>query len=86
MVRGNSDSNGGGGSIIEEAIKHQEGSVKESNSDTKFSFNDEQRAAFRKINRDQESLDVVRFQKTGDADILEKLYNNRIQTLKIWSN
>lgn len=37
------------------------------------------------IDRNQEDKDVVEFQKTGDMRLLEKLYNNRIPTLKVWA-
>jgi hypothetical protein len=36
------------------------------------------------INRDEEDADVVEFQKTGDMDLLTKIYNNRIPTLHYW--
>lgn len=37
------------------------------------------------IDRDQENSDVETFQKTGDLDILERVYKNRIPTLKGWA-
>ena len=37
------------------------------------------------IDRDQEDADVLEYQKTGDMDLLTKLYRNRIPTLKAWS-
>ena len=38
------------------------------------------------IDRDQEDSDVHEFQKTGDLELLEKLYKNRIPTLKSWAS
>lgn len=38
------------------------------------------------IDRDQEDADVTRFQKTGDLNILERVYKNRIPTLKSWAS
>lgn len=38
------------------------------------------------IDRDQEDADVIEFQKTGDLDLLEKVYKNRIPTLKSWAS
>ena len=38
------------------------------------------------IDRDEEDRDVIRFQKTGDMKILEKVYRNRIPTLRSWAN
>jgi len=37
------------------------------------------------INRDQEDADVVKFQQTGDLRLLEKVYKNRVPTLKTWA-
>ena len=37
------------------------------------------------IDRAQEDKDVALFQKTGDMRLLEKIYNNRIPTLKVWA-
>lgn len=37
------------------------------------------------IDRVQEDKDILEFQKTGDMRLLEKLYNNRIPTLKVWA-
>jgi len=36
--------------------------------------------------RKQENNDVIKFQKTRDQALLEKIYLNRIPTLKVWSN
>jgi hypothetical protein len=38
------------------------------------------------IDRDEEDRDVAIFQDTGDMKLLEKLYRNRIPTLKSWAN
>ena len=38
------------------------------------------------IDRSQENKDVAEFQRTGDMAILEKVYKNRIPTLKSWAN
>lgn len=38
------------------------------------------------IDRDQEDSDVTRFQKTGDLNLLERVYKNRIPTLKSWAS
>ncbi len=38
------------------------------------------------IDRDQEDKDVTEFQKTGDLKLLERVYKNRIPTLKSWAN
>jgi hypothetical protein len=38
------------------------------------------------IDRDEEDRDVLLFQKTGDLKILEKLYKNRVPTLRVWTN
>jgi hypothetical protein len=38
------------------------------------------------IDRDQEDKDVTEFQKTGDLSILERVYKNRIPTLKSWAS
>lgn len=38
------------------------------------------------IDRDKEDNDVTEFQKTGNLDILERVYKNRIPTLKSWAN
>ena len=48
------------------------------------SWSDEEKEAFQ-IDRAKEDEDVVRFQKTGDVSIFEKLYANRIPTLKVWA-
>ncbi len=45
----------------------------------------EEQPSFVEIDRDQEDKDVVLFQKTGDKEIFEKLYKNRIPTLQIWA-
>jgi len=37
------------------------------------------------IDRNQENKDVVDFQKTGDMKVLEKVYRNRIPTLRSWA-
>lgn len=37
------------------------------------------------IDRSQEDKDVLKFQQNGDMRLLEKLYNNRIPTLKVWA-
>ena len=37
------------------------------------------------IDRNQEDADVLEYQKTGDMDLLTKIYRNRIPTLKAWS-
>lgn len=37
------------------------------------------------IDRDQEDQDVTEFQKTGDLELLEKVYKSRIPTLKSWA-
>lgn len=37
------------------------------------------------IDRNQEDKDVAEFQKTGNMQLLEKIYNNRIPTLKVWA-
>lgn len=37
------------------------------------------------IDREEENRDVIEFQKTGDMKILEKIYKNRIPTLKTWT-
>ena len=41
--------------------------------------------AFVDINRDEEDKDVIRYQKTGDKDLFEKIYKQRIPTLQIWA-
>ena len=38
------------------------------------------------IDRAEEDESVDKFQKTGDMRLLEKIYNNRIPTLKSWAN
>lgn len=38
------------------------------------------------IDRDQEDADVTEFQKTGDMDLLERIYKDRIPTLQSWAN
>jgi hypothetical protein len=48
-------------------------------------WTNEEKAAFAPIDRKQENKDVVHFQKTGDIEVFEKLYQNRIPTLKIWA-
>ena len=40
---------------------------------------------FIKIDREQEDKDVIRYQKTGDREIFERLYQNRIPSLQIWA-
>lgn len=42
--------------------------------------------SFIDIDRKEENKDVVKFQKSGDPDILEKLYRQRIPTLQIWAH
>lgn len=37
------------------------------------------------IDRDQENKDVAEFQKTGNKDLLEKVYLARIPTIKFWA-
>jgi len=48
------------------------------------SWSDEEREAF-KIDRNKEDKDVVRFQKTGDVKIFERIYEERVPTLKVWA-
>jgi len=50
-----------------------------------FDFSKEEKNAFKRIDRKQEVLDVLEYQKNGDEILFEKLYNNRIQTLQIWA-
>lgn len=38
------------------------------------------------VDRDEEDRDVAIFQDTGDMRLLEKIYRNRIPTLKSWAN
>jgi len=38
------------------------------------------------INREEENADIEKFQKTGDYSILDKIYKNRIPTLKSWAS
>jgi hypothetical protein len=49
-------------------------------------WTNEEKEAFKPIDRVQENKDVVLFQKTGDVEVFEKLYANRIPTLKVWAN
>ena len=38
------------------------------------------------IDRVKENEDVIRFQETGDLNILEEIYKNRIPTIRSWAN
>lgn len=38
------------------------------------------------IDRNEEDRDVTTFQKTGDLMLLEKVYKNRIPTIRTWAN
>lgn len=40
---------------------------------------------FKEIDRKEENLLVRRYQETGDLDILQKIYLNRVPTLKVWA-
>ena len=46
----------------------------------------EKASMFKHIDRRQENKDVIEFQKTGDIELFEKLYQDRIPSLKIWAN
>lgn len=37
------------------------------------------------IDRKAENNSIIKFQKSGDVSILEKIYNNRISTLQVWA-
>jgi len=45
----------------------------------------EEKAVFAPIDRKQENKDIIEFQKTGDREIFEKVYENRVPTLKVWA-
>lgn len=73
--------------IIEEQIKSI-GNINNRNANKikTFDFTEsEKREMFAVIDRDRESKDVLEFLKSGDMSIMERLYNNRIQTLQIWA-
>lgn len=48
-------------------------------------WTNEEKKAFVPIDKNQENKDVVDFQKHGNREIFERIYENRIPTLKIWS-
>jgi len=74
-------------------LVHQEKQVSEKENEIKQlednfynpGWTDEEKEAFAPIDRDQENKDVVAFQKTGDDEIFERIYENRIATLKVWA-
>lgn len=49
-------------------------------------FKNQLKSAFVPINRKEEDKEVVRFQETGDMEIIEQLYKNRITTIRTWAN
>ena len=48
-------------------------------------WTNEEKAAFAPIDRVQENRDIIQFQKTGDVAFFNKVYDNRIPTLKVWA-
>ena len=48
-----------------------------------ISYDFRKSTSFIKLNRKQENIDVVKFQKTKDVKLLEKLYHQRIPSLQI---
>ncbi|MEI7943132.1 MAG: hypothetical protein WCH76_08260, partial [Candidatus Riflemargulisbacteria bacterium] len=57
----------------------------ESEGEAVFSWHLPEDGKFIKIDREQEDKDVIHYQKTGDREIFERLYQNRIQSLQIWA-
>jgi len=45
----------------------------------------EEKSAFAPIDRKQENKDVMLFQETGDKEAFERVYQNRVPTLKVWA-
>jgi len=45
----------------------------------------EDKKAFAPIDRSQENKDVIIFQETGDIAVFDKIYANRIPTIKVWA-
>lgn len=43
-------------------------------------------STFVPIDRDKEDKGVLEFQKTGNVEVMEELYLNRVQTLEIWAS
>ena len=41
---------------------------------------------FPHLDREQENRDIIEFQETKDLKILEKAFNNRVPTIKVWAS
>ena len=82
MVRKNSDNLSL--KAAEEQVKQTNNNSDEDADVSSWTF-EQKYPSFEAINRKEENKDIIRFQKTSNKAILEKLYHNRVPTLQVWA-
>jgi len=70
----------------EKVVVEQEKFLKEMDKDFyRPKWSNEDKSVFAPIDRAQENKDIIHFQETGDKTSFERVYENRIPTLRVWA-